>query len=168
LQRIANIYEWVYQELPKDRAGEKLWPREAVERLAAAHRLVRAKRVLNIKEALLATKRGVQGGRPQAKAAPAPPSQAAIRSVEEMLKVVLAELQALKAEMAELRAQTAALQRDLAGSAMRTVDLQEVIQRVNKLDEELERRDADAKTSELRNTHDKRRQKKVRRPGWFR
>ncbi|UCH27313.1 MAG: hypothetical protein JSV66_06660 [Trueperaceae bacterium] len=168
LQRIANIYEWVYQDLPRDRSGERLWPREAVERLAAAHRLVRAKRAMSIKEALLATKRGVQDRQAQARTVPAspPPPQATIRSVEVMLKSVLAELQALKQEMAELRAQTAALQRNLAGSAEREVDLQEIVERVKKLDEELERRNAEVKTPDQ--TFEKRRQKSVKRPGWFR
>ncbi len=161
LQRIANIYEWVYQDLPRDPSGERLWPREAVERLAAAHRLVRAKRAMSIKEALLATKRGVQGSQTQAKAVPAAPSQAAIRSLEVMLKSVLAELQALKQEMAEIRAQTAAIQREMAGSAERNTDLQEMVARIEKLDQELERRNAEVKTPELR-------QKNVKRPGWFR
>lgn len=105
LRRYASLYEQVHGELPrKVNTKNRLYPSEALERLASARRLVEAERYKSILEALEALEQGVR------------PEQIDVPGSELKVQVVggvtgdaagalLAELRALRSEVAEMRAE---------------------------------------------------------------
>lgn len=101
LRRLANAYEAVFGELPRDPGTQaRGYPEEAIERLRAARRGVETGQYKSTQAALGALKRGVpvdageMAGRQDA---------AAQDATGQALRVLTAEMQAMRAEIERLR-----------------------------------------------------------------
>lgn len=106
LRRYATLYEQVHGELPRRvNTKSRLYPGEALERLAAARRLVDAERCKSILEGLEALERGVQPDLPGTEVQPVSSlgNDAAHTLLGEM-RAMREELAALRAEVRELKA----------------------------------------------------------------
>ncbi len=106
LRRYAALYEKVHGELPrKVNTKNRLYPGEALERLAAAKQLVEAERYKSILEALEALGQGVRPDLPAAEVqVGVEMTGSAVRALLEELRAVRAELAEMRTEMRELRA----------------------------------------------------------------
>lgn len=102
MRRLAVIYEEVHGDLPRKGPKDtdaRLFPPNAVERLAAARQMVEAERFGSIKEALEALEAGV---RPDITIADTLDTAARDLSGE-ALGLLLEELRGMRSELAELR-----------------------------------------------------------------
>jgi hypothetical protein len=105
LRRLALSYVGVYGPLPEGAGGVRLWPVEAVERLAAARALMAAGRARSARDALEALEAGAQVS---------PTAALAVSRDTQLLEVIgrrlegverlEVEVEAMRAELAELRA----------------------------------------------------------------
>jgi len=120
LRRLALIYERVHGDLPRDPRLGRMWPTEAIERLALAREEVQAGRAVSI-EAALAALRVLPGQpsapvqRPQAQAVPREP------------------LEAMVEEMKLLRGAVEGMSRRLAAQERENRELRETISREREL-----------------------------------
>lgn len=110
LRRYASLYEQVHGELPRKGGkddGPRLYPGEALERLAAAKQLVDAERCKSILEGLEALERGVRPDLPAAEVQVMVGGMSgdAARALLEELRAVRAELVALREDNREMRAE---------------------------------------------------------------
>lgn len=106
LRRYASLYEQLHGELPrKVNTENRLYPDEALERLATARRLVEVKRCKSILEALEALEQGVKPDLPAAEVqvVGGMTGDAALALLEE-LRAVRAELGALREDNREMQA----------------------------------------------------------------
>lgn len=106
LRRYAALYEQVHGELPRRvNTKSRLYPGEALERLAAARRLVDAERCKSILEGLEALEQGVQLDLPgtEVQLVSSLGNDAAHTLLGEM-RAVREELAAVRAEVRELKA----------------------------------------------------------------
>ncbi len=102
MRRLAVIYEEVHGDLPRKGLKDtdaRLFPGEAVERLAVARQMVETERFGSIKEALEALEAGV---RPDITIAGTLDNAARALSGE-ALELLLEELRGMRSELAELR-----------------------------------------------------------------
>jgi DNA-binding transcriptional MerR regulator len=100
LRRYASLYEQVHGELPrKVNTKNRLYPGEALERLAAAKQLVEAERYKSILEALEALEQGVQPD------LPATEVQVVGGLQGDTALALLDELRAVRLELVEMRAE---------------------------------------------------------------
>lgn len=112
LRRLARIYETVLGELPRDAAGGRLYPEEAVQLLRAARTRVEAGRAKSVSEALASPELETE----EALHLPPEVDQGAV------MVEVLRELRLLRSEVAELRqeGQQRALEQPVEQPAMRS------------------------------------------------
>lgn len=102
LRRLANAYEGVFGELPRDPGTQaRGYPEEAIERIRAARRGVEAGQYKSTQAALRALKRGVAVDAGEQMAGPQ--DTAAEGATGQALGVLVAEMQAMRAEMERLR-----------------------------------------------------------------
>ncbi len=98
LRRYASLYEQLHGELPrKVNTENRLYPDEALERLATARRLVEVKRCKSILEALEALEQGVKPDLPAAEV------QVLVGLQGDAALALLEELRAVRSEVAEMR-----------------------------------------------------------------
>jgi DNA-binding transcriptional MerR regulator len=107
LRRYAALYEQVHGELPrKHKTQNRLYPGEALERLAAAKQLVEAERYKSILEALEALEQGVRPDLPVVEVQVGGGMTGDVaRALLEELRAVRAELGALREDNQEMRAE---------------------------------------------------------------
>jgi DNA-binding transcriptional MerR regulator len=101
LRRYASLYEQVHGELPrKVNTENRLYPGEALGRLAGARQLVETGRCKSILEALEALERGVRPDVVNTEG-----KMQGFGMTGDASRALLEELRALRAELAELRAE---------------------------------------------------------------
>jgi DNA-binding transcriptional MerR regulator len=107
LRRYAQAWEATIGPLPRAARGGRLWPRNALARLAAARELAQRKGLL-LEEALLR----VEGEPPPLVATPRPEEEvpALLREVLDRVEALEGEVRALKEENARLREALRALE----------------------------------------------------------
>lgn len=109
LRRLALIYERVHGDLPRDPRLGRMWPTEAIERLALAREEVQAARAVSIEAALAALRRsaGVEPSPPvQRTPTPPEPSEALLEELRLLRGAVEGmsnRLESLERENRELR-----------------------------------------------------------------
>lgn len=107
LRRLALIYERVYGQLPRDPRLGRMWPAEAVERLALAREEVQAGRAVSIEATLSAARAGVEPRppvqRPQDPPEPVEALLRELRSLRGAVEGMSGRLEALERENRELR-----------------------------------------------------------------
>lgn len=100
LRRYATLYEQVHGELPRRvNTKSRLYPGEALERLAAARRLVDAERCKSILEGLEALEQGIQPDMPVTEV------QLVSNLENDAAHTLLGEMRAMREELAALRAE---------------------------------------------------------------
>lgn len=98
VRRMAEAYEAVHGQLPRDRRGHRLFPVEAADRLEVAARALRSAPGASMVEVLTAQRDGL----PMPRHADVPPPA-------DTLAPLLAEIRALRLELVDLRALVLAL-----------------------------------------------------------